>query len=126
MDRAGHEGTGAQAAHRDGIGHVVPLPVLLGVFLTLIALTIATVTIAGLGLSRFDFVIAMAIATVKAGLVSLYFMHLRYDRPFHAVVLVSALGFVALFISIALLDTREYRGDIERHTTATAGAKAGN
>ena len=54
----------------------------------------------------------MAIATVKATLVALYFMHLRYDRPFNAVVFVSALVFVTLFVGIALIDTAAYQPEL--------------
>ena len=38
--------------------------------------------------------IAVGIATVKASLVALYFMHLRYDQPFYAIVLLTALLFL--------------------------------
>ena len=67
-----------------------------------------TVAVTGVDLGSFNLWIAMAIATVKATLVLLYFMHLRYDRPINAIVFVTALLFVALFVSIALLDTRAY------------------
>lgn len=40
-------------------------------------------------------------------------MHLRYDNPFYAVVFVTALMFLALFLSLTLLDTLQYRPDVE-------------
>jgi cytochrome c oxidase subunit 4 len=59
--------------------------------------------------------IALGIATLKATLVALYFMHLRYERPFNAVVLVCALLFVMLFCSLVLMDTRAYQPDIQAY-----------
>jgi cytochrome c oxidase subunit 4 len=55
----------------------------------------------------------MLIAVIKAGMVCAVFMHLIWDRPFNAIVFVSSLLFVALFISIALLDKSEYEPDIQ-------------
>jgi cytochrome c oxidase subunit IV len=49
-------------------------------------------------------------------------MHLRWDSPFNGIILISAMFFVALFIGIALMDSREYAenynppGTIERPT----------
>ena len=89
-------------------GHVVPLRVLARVWVALLALTVVTVAVAGFDLGSLNLEIAMLIATVKATLVVLYFMHLRYDRPILAVVFGAALLFVALFVSITLLDTHAY------------------
>jgi len=94
------------------VGHVVPFKVLAGVWLTLMAFTVITVAVAGVDIGSFNLGVAMAIATVKASLVVLYFMHMRYDRPMNAIVFVAALLFVAIFVSIALLDTRAYAPDL--------------
>lgn len=94
------------------VGHVVSFRVLATVWLALLALTVITVAVAGVDIGNFNLGVAMAIATVKATLVLLYFMHMRYDRPMNAIVFVAALLFVALFVSIALLDTRAYEPDL--------------
>jgi cytochrome c oxidase subunit 4 len=52
--------------------------------------------------------IALAIAFVKASIVALYFMHLRWDSPFNGIVIIAAFFFVALFIGISMLDTHTY------------------
>jgi cytochrome c oxidase subunit 4 len=44
--------------------------------------------------------------------VALYFMHLRYDKPFNAILFLTALVFVALFVSLTLLDTLQYEPDL--------------
>lgn len=92
--------------------HVVPLWVLLATLGALIALTGATVAATWFDLGNFNLWIAMAIATIKASLVILYFMHLRYDRPVNGLVLIAALLFVAIFIGVALMDTRAYEHEL--------------
>jgi len=102
----------AASSHVPGVGHVVPIRTLLGVLATLLVLTIATVAITLFDLGSFNIVLALTIAFVKGALVLLYFMHLRWDRPFHAIVIVSAVLFVTLFIGVALLDTLQYHPDV--------------
>jgi len=94
------------------VGHVVPLGVLFGVLGVLLALTVLTVAITWVDLGALNLVLALAIATVKGSLVGLYFMHLRWDRPFNAIVLALALALVALFVVVALLDSEEYQPDL--------------
>lgn len=99
--------------HGDNFAHVLPVKLLVGVWALLMVLTVVTVAVTAIDLGRSgNLIIAMAIATVKAAAVGLYFMHLRWDKPFNALVFVSSLLFVSLFISIALLDKSEYEHDI--------------
>jgi len=106
-------------AHR-GFAHAVPLPILVAVFAALCGLTFATVAATWFDLGAMNLIVAMAIATVKAGLVALYFMHLRYDHPFNALVLAIALGFLFLFLSVTLIDVVGYQPDIESFVEETA------
>lgn len=98
--------------------HVVSPFVLIGVFLALVMLTIATVGVTELplvewlgpqGAARWGLALALAIAVIKATLVGLFFMHLIYDKPFNGVVLFASLAFVGLFIFFALMDTAAYQ-----------------
>jgi cytochrome c oxidase subunit 4 len=59
--------------------HVIPQKVYYLVFVTLILLTLVTVDVAFYNFGFLNIYIAMAIATVKALVVALYFMHLRYN-----------------------------------------------
>lgn len=102
------------------IAHVMPLPVLFGVFATLMVLTFLTVAATWVNLGWFDLPIAMAIATVKATLVALYFMHLRYDAPFNGLAFLAALVFVAIFILITLLDTVAYKPSVDAYRDASS------
>ncbi len=93
-----------------GISHVASMKVLLGTGSTLLLLTLVTV-----GATRLDFganinlAIAMLIAVVKATLVILFFMHLKYDRLFHTVIFVSAICAASLFIGFTLMDSSQYQ-----------------
>jgi len=106
-----HPGVAVMDAHAEHV-HVVPFKVLAAVFTTLLVLTVVTIAVTKVDLGNFNLWIAMAIATVKASLVVLYFMHMRYDRPFHAMVFITALLVVALFIGIALIDTGAYQPEL--------------
>ncbi len=101
---AGHAG------HVDALGHHVSSPAtLLGVFAALMILTALTVLVY---YTKTGIVVSMGIAAIKATLVGLYFMHLRYDRPFNGFVFASSLFFVALFIGFALMDRGQYQSVI--------------
>ena len=58
--------------------HVLPTKVYVAVFAALLALTALTTWIAFQDLGRLNTPVALLIAGFKAGLVVLYFMHLRY------------------------------------------------
>ena len=92
--------------------HVVSLRTLIAVFVALVVLTWITVAATYVDLGPLNLWIALGIAAVKGALVALYFMHLRWDRPFNGVVFLVALLFVVLLVGGTLMDTREYRPDL--------------
>ncbi len=95
------------------VGHLVGLPVLAATAIALLVLTAVTVyTAKYIDLGPLNLWIAMIIACTKGALVCLYFMHLRWDRPFNIIAFVGCLAFVTLFISLALTDTVSYQGDL--------------
>jgi cytochrome c oxidase subunit 4 len=93
--------------------HITPLIIYLGVGATLLFLTVLTVWAAGVELGAFNLFVAMTIATVKAALVGLIFMHLAYDNKFYTMIFLSSILFLAIFISLTMLDTMR-RGDIDQ------------
>lgn len=95
------------------VGHIVPIKILAATGTALLVLTALTVWVASHDYGELNIWVALGIAVVKGALVVLFFMHLRYDRPFNGIVFVTALAFVALFISFALTDTKEYAPDID-------------
>jgi len=115
-----HDPQGRTQAHSHGEHdeheehvHVVPLKLLVNILLALLVLTFLTVAATWIDLGSFNIVLALAIALVKAAFVCLYFMHLRWDSPFNGLVLIVSLAFVTLFIGITLIDTGQYKPNIE-------------
>lgn len=70
----------------------------------LLVLTIITVFVANFDLGSINVVAAIAIATVKASLVALIFMHLRHDKPVNAVIALSGFLFLGLLLTFCLTD----------------------
>ena len=86
--------------------HPMPIPMLLSVFFALVFLTIVTVAQASFDLGSFDVLVVMIIATIKAGLVAFFFMHLAFDKPFNLIVFFGSFVFVGLFIIFTLSDSQ--------------------
>jgi cytochrome c oxidase subunit IV len=96
-----------------GLSHVTPVRLMIGVFVTLLALTWITVAVTTIDLGYAgNIILGMFIATIKATLVALYFMHLRWEKPLNVIVATSSLLFALLFVAITLMDRGEYRHDI--------------
>ncbi|HEX8520759.1 MAG TPA: cytochrome C oxidase subunit IV family protein [Tepidisphaeraceae bacterium] len=115
----------APGAHAHGEGevhvHLVPPWLLLGVFAALLFFTFVTVAVTYVDFGRtINVWIALGVAVAKAALVALFFMHLRWDSPFNGLVFIASLFFVALFIGIAVLDTKEYNVNFLPPTSTSA------
>jgi|LakMenEpi03Aug12_release.lakeMendotaPanAssembly.Ray.scaffolds.fasta_scaffold2090484_1 cytochrome c oxidase subunit 4 len=103
-------------AHSDSheLGHNIGFNVHMAILLVLIVFTVITVWAAGIdfGNPNANIIVAMLIASVKATLVGMYFMHLRYENPL--IWLFVSIPIVILFIMIGglFLDnpTREVPG----------------
>ena len=75
------DGTLAGQDFEEGLGHTLPLSTLRNVLLTLLVLTVITVAASRVDFGQWNVIIAIAIATVKAGIVATYFMHLKFEGP---------------------------------------------
>jgi cytochrome c oxidase subunit 4 len=95
------------------LAHVVDVRVLLAVFAALIVLTAITVAVSYFQFGPFNLIVAMGVATIKAALVALWFMHLRYDSGLNAFIFLVGIAFLGLFMVIAMLDSVEYRPNIQ-------------
>lgn len=89
--------------------HVSPTSTYLKIFAGLVVLTLLTVAVYQVHLGALNLVVAIVIATIKATFVVLYFMHMKYENKFNALVFVSSLLFAGIFLAYTLNDT-EYRG----------------
>ena len=76
----------------------------LAVLLALLFLTVVTVGASYIDLGPANIVVALLIATTKACLVGLFFMHLLHDKPINGMVLVAGFMFLGLLLSFCLLD----------------------
>lgn len=93
-----------------GISHVASIKVLVGTGGALLFLTIVTVLATKIDLGpNMNLALAMFIAVIKATLVILFFMHLKYDKIFHTVVFMSAILAAALFVGFTLMDSGQYQ-----------------
>ena len=90
---------------------VVPQSAYYGVFAALVALTLLTVGGSFIPLSEgWHTAFGLAIATAKAILVALFFMHVLYGPRLTRVVIVGALLWLAILIGLTLSDylTRDW------------------
>jgi cytochrome c oxidase subunit 4 len=76
----------------------------LGVFLALMLLTALTVWAAFQHFGIFNDLIALGIATTKATLVVLFFMHLKHSTPLAKIAILAAVGFFLLLIVFLFAD----------------------
>jgi len=102
---------------------ILPLRTYLGIGSTLLVLTAITVWVATIDLGTINLLVAMIIAAIKASLVALFFMHLKYDNKLYAVILLTALLFLSAFIVFTMFDTMD-RGIIDRVKSGTISDQA--
>ena len=94
--------------------HIVSPKIYVTIFLALIAGTSLTVWAAFQNFAQFNIVIALGIATMKATLVVLYFMHARYSPRRTHLVIICALFWLAIMLSLTLAD---YQTRVQRETS---------
>ena len=85
--------------------HIVPVRVYIAIFLALMLGTALTVFAALHDFPwQFNTVIALTIAAIKATLVVLYFMHVRYSSRLVWVIVASALFWLAILFALTFSD----------------------
>ncbi len=114
----------SSARHREGgAPHVLPVAVLMGTAAALLVLTALTVVTSRIDLGAMNTVVALAIASCKAAVVGLFFMHLKYENKFLTVVLVSAVFFAVFLVSFVVFDTTQYQPSVRAHSGQAFGAR---
>jgi cytochrome c oxidase subunit 4 len=85
--------------------HISTIASSLAVFGALIVGTVITVAAARVDLGPFNVVVALLIASIKATLVVLFFMHVKYTHEkLVPLVIVSAIFFLGLLLSLSMAD----------------------
>jgi cytochrome c oxidase subunit 4 len=109
-EHAEHDHGSADSDHHP---HVLPMSIYLATWGTLLVLTVITVGASYVNLGHTgNLIVALLIATIKASVVGLIFMHLKWDHKFHAIIFSSSLIFLAVFIGITMSDT-QFRGELD-------------
>jgi len=89
--------------------HVHPASTYYKIFAALVIFTLITVGLSRIHLGDWNFFIAVVVATIKAGLVATYFMHLKDDNRFNVVLFFGSLLFMGVFFVYTMNDT-QHRG----------------
>lgn len=92
--------------HSGAHGHhpLVPIPVYVYTLLALVVLTVLTVGASYMDFGKFNIVVNIGIATVKAALVMAFFMGLKYDNNLNRAYILSSFVGIALLITISAAD----------------------
>jgi cytochrome c oxidase subunit 4 len=84
--------------------HVVPKSLYLTIFGLLMVLTAATVGLAFVDLGVMNIAVALAVAVVKASLVVLFFMHVKYSSRLVQLVVLASIVWLLILFGITLSD----------------------
>src|SRR3954465_3607621 len=90
--------------HADGHHHVVPPSTLLIIFAILMVFMILTIFVAFMPLGVFNLPIALGIAAIKATLVILFFMEVKYASKLLWVFAGSSFVFLLIMLSLTMND----------------------
>jgi cytochrome c oxidase subunit 4 len=95
--------TESHSQHAESHSHGGPKIYTANLF-ALLFLTIITVAAASFNFGSANVVIALAIASVKATLVALFFMHLVWDKPINSIIAIAGFLFLGIFLMFDFLD----------------------
>jgi cytochrome c oxidase subunit 4 len=85
--------------------HILPIRLYVTIWATLLGLTLLTAGVAFVDLGPFNTVVALVIASLKALLVVLFFMHVKYtSEKMTKVVFVAAIFWLLILLSLSLAD----------------------
>jgi cytochrome c oxidase subunit IV len=84
--------------------HITDYRVYLWVLLGLLFLTFVTITVTWIDLSALTVLIALVIASVKAGIVLTYFMHLKFENTLFRILVIMVLAIYTLVIVGTFID----------------------
>ena len=89
--------------------HIVSLKTYITIFVLLLIGTGLTVAVASVNLGALNTPVALTIAVVKATLVILFFMHVKYSSRLTQVIVAASLFWFAIMVTLTLSDYF-YRG----------------
>lgn len=86
------------------VGRIVPVKTYLLVFFALLALLAATVAASAVNLGPWNVVVALSIAVVKALMIALFFMHVRYSPRLTWIVAAAGFSWLGIMVVLTLSD----------------------
>ena len=92
----------ASGAHKEH--HIIPFKTYATILAILLGFTVITVVTARMDFGSLNAYIAMAIATFKASLVLLFFMHLKYDDKLYPTIILTSVFFLLVMYFFCELD----------------------
>ena len=104
-------------------GHVSPKTTYYAIFGALMVLTIVTVSVAFIDLGALNFPVALGIAIVKATLVILFFMHVKYSSRLTKLICGTAFFFLMVLFGLTLSDYLSRGWFVAPGGTAGAGTQ---
>lgn len=104
----------AKHDHDDGAvhAHISSAAFYVAIFIALLFFTVLTVGQSYVDLGKANLITVIVIASLKASLVVTFFMHLRHDNKFNALMFVSGLLFIGVFFAYTMNDT-DHRGEFD-------------
>jgi cytochrome c oxidase subunit IV len=116
----------AHDSHDDGAvhTHVSSIPFYVAVFAALLTLTGLTVGQSYVDLGRLNLAAVVIIASMKATLVVLFFMHIRHDAKFNGLMVLACIGFIGIFFAYTFNDVG-HRGEFDKDENVTISPRTG-
>jgi len=93
----------AAAAH-DSEGHIVSDGVFILVWIALLILTGMTVGASVYYPGKVGVGVAMIVTPIKAALILMYFMHLKYEKKVFVIMFLAAMGIFGVFLGLTFID----------------------
>lgn len=85
--------------HGEHMGHIMPGHIYRNILIALLVLTVVTVGVAQIEFGGvWNIIVAMIVASIKAGLVAMFFMHLKFEDKFTWIY-----AFIPLFLLFLLI-----------------------
>lgn len=95
----------ASHSHSDKHEHITTYKTYFIIWAALMVLTVITVYVSYVDFGTMNVVIAMAVASLKAALVALFFMHLKFEDSITWVFALFPLALLFLLITMTFVDT---------------------
>ena len=96
--------TTAAAKHEAHEHHVLPDSLFIKVWVGLLILTGITVAGSVYFPGKIGILVAMIVTPIKATLILMYFMHLKYEKKVFTIMFLVAVGILAVFIGLTFFD----------------------